>query len=124
MSVRSLTLTVGGVLLVALAGCTSASSSTVTVSGTLAWNGGVATSSSPPYHVMPGVVVLTGGGQTRTVTADAQGHFSARVPRGTYVVTGTSSHFNVNGIEGTCRAAGTVDASRDRSGVLVLCAGV
>ena len=123
MSVRTFSLTLAGALVVALAGCTSSSSSTVTVSGTLGWDGGVATPSSPPYHVMPGVVVLTGGGQTRTVKADAQGHFSARVPRGTYVVTGTSSHFNANGIEGTCRAAGTVDASRDRTGVLVLCVG-
>ena len=120
---RTLTLTVAGALVIALAGCTSSSSSTVTVSGTLGWDGGVAMASNPPYHVMPGVVVLTGGGRTRTVTADAQGHFSARVPRGTYVVTGTSSHFNINGIEGTCRAAGTIDASRDRAGVLVLCIG-
>lgn len=106
-----------------VSGCTSSSSSTVTVSGTLGWQGGLAAPSGPRYHLMPGVVVFTGGGQTRSVTADANGHFSIRVPRGTYVVTGTSSHFIVGTIEGTCRANGDVDASHDRSGVLVLCEG-
>ncbi|MBV9098393.1 MAG: hypothetical protein JO079_10075, partial [Frankiaceae bacterium] len=97
----------------------------VTVSGTLGWQGGVrGPGSSPPYHVMPGTVVFTGHGETRSVTADAQGHFTARLPRGTYVVTGTSSHFIVNGVEAPCRlASGPLDASRDRSGVLLLCEG-
>ena len=115
-------------VLMLLSGCASSSSSTdtvtVTVSGTLGFTGGVAAPGRPPYIAMPGTVMLTGGGTTRSVTADANGHFSARVPPGVYIVTGNSSHFTVNGVRGTCTAVGgAVDASHDRSGVVVLCAG-
>ena len=125
MRVRGLTLA-GSAVAVALTGCTASTPSpTVTVSGTLGWTGGVrGPGTSPPYHVMPGKVMFAAYGETRSVTADAQGHFTARLPRGTYVVTGVSSHFIVNGVEATCRLAdGPLDASRDRDGVLILCEG-
>lgn len=123
MRVRSLTLALAAA--VALTGCTSGSPSpTVTVSGTLGWSGGARGPSRPPYHVMPGRVMFTARGETHSVSADAQGHFTARLPRGTYVVTATSSHFIVNGAQATCRlAGGPLDVSRDRSGVVVLCEG-
>jgi hypothetical protein len=124
ISVRTLLLSLAAVALAA--GCTSTPSptATVTVTGTLGWDGGARLPNSPPYHVMPGTVTFTGHGETRSVAADASGHFSARLPRGTYVVTGVSSHFVTNGVETTCRAmGGPLDASHDRSGVLVLCVG-
>jgi len=106
------------------AGCASTPSATATVSGTLGWSGGPRAPHSPPYHVMPGTVLFTAHGEVHSVAADAQGHFTARLPRGTYVVTGMSSHFVVNGAETTCRlAGGPLDASHDRSGVLLLCIG-
>lgn len=127
LCVRTMMLPIAGALVLALAGCDSSSSSaTVTVSGTLAYSGGVVGigGSGSPYHVMPGTVYLKSGGETRSVAADEQGHFSARVPPGIYVVTGKSSHFTVNGVLVACTAVGgKVDASRDRSGVIVLCAG-
>lgn len=128
--VRSHTLAIAGALAVVLAGCASSSSpsasTTVTVSGTLAYTAGVrvAGAGQPSYTAMPGTVYLTGGGHTRSVAAGEDGHFSARVPPGVYVVTGTSSRFTVNGVSVKCTAVdGDVDASRDRSGVLVLCIG-
>lgn len=126
MCVRTLMLPVAAALVLALAGCSSSSSSatTVTVSGTLAFTGGVRSPHSPPYIAMPGTVYLKHGSETHSVTADTQGHFTARVPRGVYVVTGKSSHFTVNGVLATCTAVGgDVDASQDRSGVVVLCVG-
>jgi hypothetical protein len=127
MSMRTATAVPLGLLLglLVLSGCGGSPKSVyVTVSGTLGWSGGARTAGSPPYHLMPGTVTLKGAGTTRTVSADASGHFSARVPRGSYVVTATSSHFIVNGAMPTCTAVGgRVDASHDRTGILVLCSG-
>jgi len=95
----------------------------VTVSGTLAYTAGVAVTKQS-YTGMPGTVMLRAGSHTHSVTADAHGHFSARVLPGTYVVTGQSPQFTINGVFGTCTAVGgDVEASHDRSGVLVLCVG-
>ncbi|MDQ1746224.1 MAG: hypothetical protein QOD07_487 [Frankiaceae bacterium] len=122
IAVRTLVLSLAAAVLAV--GCTSTPSPTVTVTGTLGWSGGVRAPHSPPYHVMPGALLFTGHGKTYSASADESGHFTTRLPRGTYVVTGVSAHFVVNGVEATCRAiGGPVDASRDRSGVLVLCIG-
>jgi hypothetical protein len=110
------------VWLALLCGCSSSPSAQVTISGTLAWTGGVPNRTGAPYNVIPGTVTLRGGTATVTVSADANGRFSARVARGTYVVTGKSPKFTVNGVQVTCTvAAGSVDATRDRAGIVVLC---
>jgi len=111
-------------LVLVVVGCGSSKSSLVTVSGTLGWTGGVVGPRGPIGHVMPGTVTLKSAAGTTVVTADSHGHFSTRVRRGTYVVTGTSPNFISNGVRVTCTVAGgPVDASRDRAGILVLCEG-
>lgn len=52
---------------------------------------------------MPGTITMKAAeGKTVTTTARSDGKFTARVPVGTYTVTGRTPRFIVNGSEGTC----------------------
>ncbi len=85
------TVVLAGVVL-AIAGCSTASGPTGTVTGTYLRVGGPAGTANVP---LPGTISFrAGNGSTISVSSDSTGTFTGQLPPGTYAVAATSSLIN------------------------------
>lgn len=111
--------------LLPLAACSTGQMSTGTVSGKLAISGGIHGPGQPALRGVPGVITVSGMGNHRTVDARSDGSFSLTLSPGSYVLSGRTPNFILNGHQGLCEAAAAVTISAGRTTTAsVVCHGV